>query len=142
MTTRLKYGPQGGEVVALIDRLHRLTARDVNTIHDARRWTDPRDEALETAIGAAIRAGRGIALEDADEAVYATVSTAQQRAVLSAGRDVWGDWEGAAACVSDAAIGLIARDLIDSGTYLALTAPVAAAFGPLHPDDATQDADA
>lgn len=141
MTTRLKYGPQGGEVVALIDRLHRLTARDVDTIHNAREWWNgAADQARIAAVAAASAAGRMIAVEDADEAVYAAVSTAQQRAVLSAGRDVWGDWEGAAACVSDAAIGLIARDLIDSGTYRVLTAPVAAAFGPLHPADRERSA--
>ena len=116
----------------LIDRLRRLSVGDVHAINNA-RGRDAGD--VVAAIGAASAAGRMIALEDADEAVHAAVSTARQRAVLTAGYEKRGDWEGAATCASDAAIGLIARDLIGSSTYWLLTAPVAAVVGPLHPDD-------
>lgn len=120
----------------LIDRLRRLSIEDVHAIHDARG----RDEGdVVAAIGAASAAGRMIAMEEADEAVHAAVETARQRAILAAGYEEQGDWEGAAACASDAAIGLIARDLIDSDTYRRLTAPVAAALGSLHPDDEKEE---
>lgn len=45
------------------------------------------------------------------------------------------DWVVAAGRLSDAVVGLIARDIINRDTYLALTKPVASVLGQLHPDD-------
>ena len=150
------FGPQGEQVVALIERCRVLSAVEVDRL--AAAW----DAAWDTwATRYAVEMDRLAAAWDAAWDTWATryaVEVDRLAAAWVAARDA--AWVAArdaarnAACVAmdrldaaryaarDAACGLLCRDLIgqypgwDQAAYDLLTGPWRDAIGPIHPDDA------
>lgn len=134
------FGPQGEQVVALLERIRTATPEQMVQLSDNKLiysinpnnqyldWTvseraeyDP-DDAAETV-------QRGSAVEfdgdwDVCETPYAT-SPGEQRNVR--------------AVLEVAIAALVLKDVIKQGTYDKATGPVRDVFGPLHPDDAVPE---
>lgn len=98
--------------------------------------------ARDTTLVARGFAATARAAQTTDDAVLATVRTAQVRATIDAvvrgNRSVDGPSpavEAAARAVGDAVGALAVRERIDPDTYDLMTYPVRVALGPLHPDD-------
>ena len=108
-------GPQGAVIAALIERAGQLS------VDEAKRLDAARDAAW--AAGDAAWVAAGVAAWDA---VAATRVAAWDAAWVAA-------WDAAGAW--DAALGLVARDLISREHYDTLTRPWASVIGKVHPDD-------
>lgn len=116
-------GPQGEQVAALIDRAGKLTV-------DESEKLDAAGVAAWVASGDAARYASGVA------ARYAAENAARDAA--------WSAVENAARVAAryasgDAALALVARDLISKEHYDLLTGPWAQVIGPAHPDDPTRE---
>ena len=108
LTATDALGPQGVQVAALIERVGRLTAADDMRLYDA--WCAAMYTEGKAAWDAAIDAERSAAwVAVRDAAIGATLD--------------------------DAALALLARDIISTEHYDALTMPWRTAIGPIHPDD-------
>ena len=105
-------GPQGVQVAALIERVGGLTAADDRRLYDA--WC----VAVYTEGEAVWDAAWDAALDAARSAAWVAVRDA-----------------GPGATLEDAALALIARDIISTEHYDALTMPWRQEIGPIHPDD-------
>ena len=116
-------GPQGREIMALIDRARSLTgdeARELAAAWDAARnaaWYAARDAARDATRDATRDAARAAA---GDATWYAAWYAA---------------WDAAWYATRNAAGALVVRDLIPTGQYDTLTRPWRQVTGPLHPDD-------
>ena len=108
------FGPQGVEVVALLDRAAKLTAEEVEGLSAAR---DAWDATAWNAAWNAARVAAGVAARGAARV-----------AARDAARDAAGDAAGDAAAI-DAAIATLTRDLITSENYDVLMAPWLAVMG-------------
>ena len=130
-------GPQGEQVVALIERCRTLSGAEADRLSAA--WGAvcgaDRDAALDTARGAA-RYAAWVAAGDA--AWVAAWGAALGRRPRDATRNAW---DGVLYAVRDAAVALLCRDLIgqapgwDQDAYDLLTGPWRDVIGPIHPDD-------
>ena len=109
------FGPQGVQVVELLNRCASLTAGE------GRQMVAARSAAWDAAMDAARSAARDAARDAAMDAVR------------SAARDA--AWDAAMDAVRDAAFALVVRDLISEEHYATLTGPWASVIGPVHPDD-------
>ena len=105
------FGPQGKEVVALIERVKKLTAEDCRKLSAAR--SAARSVAYSVAYSAAYSAARSAA----DSAAYSVVYSAADSA-------------------ADSVLALVVRDKITPAHYDTLTTPWRTTIGPIHPDDA------
>jgi hypothetical protein len=115
------FGPQGMQVVALIDRSQSLTASEAIALAAAHG-------ATWDAARAALGAGRG--------ATWDAARGAARGAARDAARgDAW-DARGAAWDARDPAAALVVRDLITTEEYDTLTRPWRQVIGRIHPDDA------
>ena len=105
------FGPQGVQVVELLNRCASLTAGE----------------------GRQMVAARSAAMDAARDAVRSAVRDAVRSAVRSAAWDAARSaaWD----AVRDAAFALVVRDLISEEHYATLTGPWASVIGPVHPDD-------
>jgi len=109
------FGPQGVQVVELLNRCASLTAGE------GRQMVAARSAARSAAWVAAWVAARDAAMD----AVRVAVRVAVRSAVRSAA------WDAA----RDAAFALVVRDLISEEHYATLIGPWASVIGPVHPDD-------
>lgn len=107
----LCFGPNGGDVVRLLDRAARLTADEVKLLDAA--WDAARRAARVAAWGAAWDAAWGAARDVAWDVAW----DAARRAARDAARDAAGNAAGVAAWA------LVVRDLITPEQFDALTAP-------------------
>ena len=122
------FGPQGKEVVALVERAKKLSAEDCKKL----------DSALDSAWASAWDSARTSAWDSARDSAWASAWTsAWDSASASARTSAWDSaWTSALASA-----GLVSRDLIGKGKftqeqYDILTIPWRTAIGPIHPDDA------
>ena len=106
-------GPQGVQVAALIERVGRLTAADDMRLYDA--WC----AAMYTEWKAAWDAARAGARDAARSAAWVALLVIDR----------------VGATLESAALALLARDIISTVHYDALTMPWRQAIGPIHPDD-------
>ena len=133
LPAREVFGPQGTHVVALIERMRRLTLDEARGLASARdaAWGAARDVAWDVAWddnawsaawGAAWDAARGAARDDdaLDDALGAAWDAAR-----GAARDN----------ARDAVLALVVRDLITTDHYDTLTRAWRTTIGPIHPDD-------
>lgn len=128
----ISLGPQGSEVVALIERASQLTGEEIRSLEDA--WDAARDAEWDAARGAAWDAARDAAWDAAFHAARDAAWDAARDATWNA------TWNAAWDAASDAVWALFVRDLIsDDGFtqnhYDLLTRPWASVIGPIHPDD-------
>ena len=131
------FGPQGEQVVALIERCRTLSGAEADRLSAA--WGAvcgaDRDAALDTARGAA-RYAAWVAAGGA--AWVAAWGAALGRRPRDATRNAW---DGVLYAVRDAAGALLCRDLTgqapgwDQDMYDLLTGPWRDVIGPIHPDD-------
>ena len=123
----LTLGPQGREVAALIERLARLT--DDEVAGSATAQDTARDAARSAAWYAALVAASGAVRDAARSAAWYAAWVAASGAVRDTARSAawYAAWY--------AALALIARDLISTEHYDALTRPWRTTIGPIHPDD-------
>lgn len=120
----LALGPQGRELVALIERCRTLTADEVAQLYTAREA--PGRAAWDATQNAAWDAARGAARETAWETAWYAAWDSTRDATQYAARD--------------AARALVVRDLVGQGRftqehYDLLTGPWRRTIGPIHPDD-------
>lgn len=121
------FGPQGMQVVALIDRSQSLTASEIDALvaaRDAARIA-ARIAAWDAAWIAAWDAAWAAARDTAGDAVLAAAADAWNAAAVDA-------WRAA----RDAAGALTVRDRITTDEYDTLTRPWRQVIGRIHPDDA------
>ena len=126
-------GPQGEQVVALIERRRTLSAAEADRL--AAVW----NAAWNVAWSAALAAAR--------YAAWSAALAAAWDAAVDAAWDAAGDAAGYAAqfAARDAAAALLCRDLIgqapawDQASYDLLTGPWRDVIGPIHPDDGDGD---
>ena len=131
------FGPQGEQVVTLIERCLTLSAAEVDRL--AAAWDAAWDTwaatwaARDAARDAAWVAARCAAWDAARDAARDAAWVAMDRLVAA-----WGaTWD----ATRDAAVGLLCRDLIgqapgwDQDAYNLLTGPWRDVIGPIHPDD-------
>ena len=131
------FGPQGEQLVALIDRARHLTLDEARGLASARDAA--RDAAWEIAWETPWSAERGdIALDIAWDVAWDVAHEETEReAALDAALDAaWDDsqvdgWT----AMQDAALALVVRDLIATDHYDTLTRTWREAIGPIHPDD-------
>ena len=124
------YGPQGREVMALIDRAARLTADEAQRLRAARAaagaaardaaWDAARDAARDAAWAAARDAARAAAWDAAWDAARAAAWDAAWAAAGDAARNAAWDAAGDAA---RAARARVVRDLISDAHYRLLAGP-------------------
>ena len=141
------FGPQGEQVLALIERCRTLSAADLDRLAAAWNATFAAGDAARAATLAAARGAAWSAAWDAawDAAQYAARAAARCAdrdaawdAALAANLDATWDATWAARC---AAMALLCRDLIaqapgwDQDAYDLLTGPWRDVIGPIHPDD-------
>ena len=125
----IRFGPQGPHVGALIARARVITAGEAERLVAA--WDAARDAARVAASDAA----RDAASVAARDAARVDASVAAWVAASVAARDA----------ASDAALALVARDLIGQhgltqAHYDTLTLPWRTVIGPIHPDDSAVSA--
>ena len=111
------FGPQGAEVVAILERTGQLTAKEVERLSAA--WVVARVAAREAARIAAWEAARKTSRDAAWNAAWEATREATR-----------GDARGTARAVSrDAAVATLSRDLISTEDYNVLVAPWLAVMG-------------
>lgn len=148
MTTRVDYGPQHEQVVALLDRLRAMTAAQARSLPDVRvrQYAAEAKEARGRLFGNAddLVSAPSSVLADAILAAVETVdiaATATGGSITPRWDRVGGDeWAITTTAATNAVIGLVLRHLIHDADYRTLTWPLANLFGPLHPDDETEEA--
>ena len=116
-------GPQGEHVAALIRSIPDITRTPTERV--ALAW----DAALDAVRDAARDAVRDAARDAAWNAAWNAAWDAARDAAWDAAR--YAAWYAA----RDATLALLARDLITTEDYDALTRPWRTAIGPIHPDD-------
>ena len=106
------FGPQGAHVVALIERMRRLTLDEARGLASARdaAWGAARDVAWDVAW---------------DDNAWSAAWGAAWDAARGAARDN----------ARDAVLALVVRDLITTDHYDTLTRAWRTTIGPIHPDD-------
>ena len=115
------FGPQGEQVVTLIERSRTLSAADMARLGDD--WAVARAVARDAAWGAA----------------WGAMSGAARDTTWGAARGA--SWDASWNAARDAAVALLCRDLIgqapgwDQDAYNLLTGPWRDVIGPIHPDD-------
>lgn len=114
-------GPQGEQVAALIDRAGKLTVGEAEKL--AAAWGAAWDDV---ASDAALFAARDAV---SDAAWVAARGSARYAAWVAA------SWDATGYAARDAALALVARDLISTEHYTTLTKVWAQVIGPAHPDD-------
>ena len=133
--TKDTYGPQTDEVTFLLEELlPTLTPTQAAQIEGwypvdfAHLPASVRTHVESVDLGNERRnlaAARGLA----SNAVYAVAAEIPELDKVPA------TWQAAAAAAENAALALVLRDVLDRDVYRLLTGPIAAVFGPLHPDD-------
>jgi len=144
-------GPQGEQVVALIERCRRLSAAEMNRLYVARATALDAARATAWVAAVALDVARATAWDAARDAAWvAAVALDVARAtawVAAVALDVarataWdAALDAARGAAGDAAGALLCRDLIgqapgwDQDAYNLLTGPWRQVIGPVHPDD-------
>ena len=126
------FGPQGEQVVTLIERCLTLSAAEVDRL--AAAWGAAWD-TWGAARGAMSGAARGATWDTTWGATWDTTWNAARGA----------SWDASWNAARDAAVALLCRDLIgqapgwDQDAYNLLTGPWRDVIGPIHPDDGDGD---